>query len=142
MKDTSFNSTIIEIELSNKMWEAQFTCERERNDSKNCYDFLSHMWLECKCFCSGKGSRGGGSSYRGTKLSPEVILFPTGRARGILEAAMLGECRYERGSTVRKVGTVTLVEGLPHLEGKCAIPMPVTLVAWIPQVTSEVLLSL
>ena len=41
-----------------------------------------------------------------------------------------------------KVSTVTLVEGLPHLERKCALPVPVTLVAWIPQVTSEVLLSL
>ena len=124
------------------MWEAQLTCERKRNDSKNCYDFLSHMWLECKCFCSGKGSWGGGSSYRGTAVSPGVALFPTGRARGLPEAATLGDCWHERGRTVSKVSTVTLVEGLPHLERKCALPVPVTLVAWIPQVTSEVLLSL
>ena len=55
---------LIFVELSNKMWEAQFTCERIRNYSKHCSDFLCHMWLECKCFCPGKGSWGGGSSYR------------------------------------------------------------------------------
>ena len=41
-----------------------------------------------------------------------------------------------------KLSAVTFVEGLPHLRGKCAIPVPVTLVASIPQVTSEGLLSL
>ena len=41
-----------------------------------------------------------------------------------------------------ELSAVTSVEGLPHVGGKCAIPVPVTLVASIPQVTSEVLLSL
>lgn len=41
-----------------------------------------------------------------------------------------------------KLSTVTFVEGLPYLKGKCVIPVPVILVASIPQVTSEVLLSL
>ena len=95
------------------MWEAQLTCKRKRNDSKNCYDFLSHMWLECKCFCSGKGSWGGGSSYRGTAVSPGVVLFPTGRTRGLPEAAILGDCCHERGSTVSKVSTSPLLRVFP-----------------------------
>ena len=81
------------------------------------------------------------AAITGNKAFSRGRPFPDWRARGLLEPAVSGECWCERGSTVSKLSAVTFVEGLPHLGGKCAIPVPVTLVASIPQVTSEVLLS-